>query len=183
MALTYSNQLQTGVAAPPFHLPGVDGKIYSLESFSDAKALIVIFTCNHCPYAVALEDRIIAIQHDYADRGVRIVAINPNEDEHYPEDSFEMMIARAKEKNFPFPYLRDESQEVAKAYQAACTPDPFVFDEERKLVYNGRIDDNWKEPNNVTQRDMRTVLDCILAKKPIPFEPKPAMGCSIKWKY
>lgn len=183
MARTFSHPMKPGTVAPPFDLINVDGNRYSLGSFTDAKILVVIFTCNHCPYAIALEDRIIAIQNDYHAKGVKLVAINPNDERNYPEDSFEMMKVRAKEKQFPFPYLRDETQEVAAAYNAACTPDPFVFDEERKLVYNGRVDDNWKDSTGVTRQDLRTVLDSILEMSPIPFEPVPAMGCSIKWKY
>lgn len=183
MALTYSNIMNIGTRAPYFNLLNVDGNYYSLDSFTEAKVLVVIFTCNHCPYAQALEDRIIAIQNDYRSKGVRLVLINPNEDKGYPEDSYEMMKLRSKKKNYPFPYLRDETQEAAKTYHAACTPDPFVFDEERKLVYNGRIDDNWKDAERVTRKDLRNVLDCVLEKKAIPFKPLPAMGCSIKWKY
>ena len=182
MPLMHSNGMPLGTEAPPFALPGTDGKTYSLDSFAEAELLVVVFTCNHCPYAIACEDRLIAIQRDYADKGVQLVGINPNDDENYPDDSFDKMVARAAEKGFNFPYLRDESQEVARAYDAACTPDIFVFDRDRKLVYNGRIDDNWQQPENVTRRDLRAVLDATLEGKPFDFEPVASMGCSIKWK-
>jgi hypothetical protein len=133
-------------------------------------------------FGIALAVPLIAIQRDYADKGVQLVGINPNDDENYPDDSFDKMVARAAEKGFNFPYLRDESQEVARAYDAACTPDIFVFDRDRKLVYNGRIDDNWQQPENVTRKDLRAVLDATLEGKAFDFEPVPSMGCSIKWK-
>jgi len=182
MALMHSNGMPLGTAAPPFSLPGVDGETRSLDSFSDANLLVVVFTCNHCPYAIASEDRLIELQRDYADKGVQVVAINPNDADNYPGDSFDNMKVRAKEKGFNFPYLRDESQEVARAYDAACTPDIFVFDADRKLLYNGRIDDNWKEPENVTRNELREVLDAALEGKSVDFEHTPSMGCSIKWK-
>lgn len=182
MALTYSKGMARGTKAPDLDLPATDGERYSLASFEGAKALVVVFTCNHCPYAEAAEERLIAIQKDYAGRGVRFVAINPNDDEAYPEDSFEEMVKRAKAKGYPFPYLRDDSQAVARAYDAACTPDIFVFDSDLKLFYNGRVDDNWQEPSKATRHDLRTALDCILEKRDLPFKPVPSMGCSIKWK-
>jgi peroxiredoxin len=182
MAVMHSKGMPVGTAAPAFSLPGVDGETRSLESFSDAELLVVVFTCNHCPYAKACEDRLIAIQRDYGDRGVQLVAINPNDDEKYPDDSFDEMTERAASKGFNFPYLRDESQEVARAYDAACTPDVFVFDGDRKLVYNGRIDDNWQRPAEVTRNDLRAVLDAALRGDTVDFEHVPSMGCSIKWK-
>ncbi|MDH7515381.1 MAG: thioredoxin family protein [Bacteroidota bacterium] len=181
MALAYSLGMPLGTPAPDFKLPGVDGKTYSLASFDDADILVVVFSCNHCPYAVASEDRLIELQKRKAPR-VRFVLINPNDADAYPEDSFENMVARAKKKRYPFPYLRDETQEVARAYNAACTPDIFVFDRDRRLRYNGRIDDNWKEPDKVTRRDLETVLDDLLAGREISIEQVPSMGCSIKWK-
>lgn len=178
----HSNGMPLGTSAPPFALPGVDGETRSLDSFSDAELLVVVFTCNHCPYAIASEDRLIELQRDYADKGVQVVAINPNDAVNYPEDSFDNMKVRAAEKGFNFPYLHDESQEVARAYDAACTPDIFVFDADRKLLYNGRIDDNWKEPDKVTRNELREVLDAALEGKSVDFEHTPSMGCSIKWK-
>jgi peroxiredoxin len=172
-----------GTPAPPFSLPGTDGKTYSLDDFAQAKALVVVFTCNHCPVARAVEDRLVRLSADYADRGVRLVAINPNDDRGYPEDSFDAMVERAKEKGFDFPYLRDETQEVARAYDAACTPDVFVVGPDRGLVYNGRIDDSWKDESKVTRRDLREVLDALLeGRAPRLPEVVPSMGCSIKWR-
>ena len=182
MPVMHSRGMPVGTPAPPFSLLGVDGEKRSLDSFADAELLVVVFTCNHCPYAIASEDRLIEIQNDYGNRGVQLVAINPNDDEKYPDDSFEKMKERAADKAFPFPYLYDESQDVARAYDAACTPDIFVFDRERKLLYNGRIDDNWQEPEQVTRRDLRAVLDAALEGRTVDFEHVPSMGCSIKWK-
>lgn len=178
----HSKGMPLGTAAPPFSLPNVDGEPRSLDSFADVSILVVVFTCNHCPYAIASEDRLIELQNDYGTRGVQIVAINPNDADKYPDDSFGRMKTRAAEKGFNFPYLRDETQEVARAYDAACTPDVFVFDRDRKLIYNGRIDDNWQHPDQVTRRDLRAVLDAALQGGTVDFDHVPSMGCSIKWK-
>lgn len=180
--VAYSKGMPIGTRAPDFALPGVDGQTYSLDSFRDARVLVVIFTCNHCPYAQALEPRFIELQRDYADRGVRLVGINPNDARAYPDDDFEHMVARARDHAWNFPYLRDESQGVARAYDAACTPDIFVFDAARALCYNGRVDDDWKDPNRVRKRDLRRAIDRVLAGQAIDFEVHPALGCSIKWK-
>lgn len=182
MALLQSNGMAVGTVAPPFSLPATDGKTYGLADFADAAVLVVIFTCNHCPYAIANEDRLVGLQRAYEGRA-QLVAINPNDARSHPGDSFERMVERARDKGFNFPYLRDESQSVARAYDAACTPDVFVFDADRKLVYNGRIDDNWRDEKAVTQRDLEQVIDRTLAGEPhgLP-ELFPAMGCSIKWK-
>ncbi len=182
MALQYSKGMAVGTPAPDFSLPGVDGSDWSVQSFADAQLLVVVFTCNHCPYAIACEDRLVQLQADYLDRGVRLVAINPNDAERYPGDDFEHMKVRAQEKSFNFPYLRDETQSVARAYDAACTPDIFVFDADRRLVYNGRLDDNWQQPEQVTRHDLREMLDAALAGNALSFDPVPSMGCSIKWK-
>jgi peroxiredoxin len=178
----YSKGMPVATPAPPFTLQGVDGQTYTLRSFADAKVLVVIFTCNHCPYAQAVEERLVELARDYAPRGVALCAINPNDAKAYPDDSFENMKKRAKERGFPFPYLHDETQSVAHAYDAACTPDIFVFDGQRKLFYNGRLDDNWKEPHKVQRQDLRIVLDSALDHGRIEFDPLPSMGCSIKWK-
>jgi peroxiredoxin len=182
MALTHSKGLPLGTKAPPFRLTGVDDRTYDLDSFRDARALVVVFTCNHCPYAKAYEKRFVELAGDYRERGVAFVAINPNDDRGYPEDSFENMKARAKERGFDFPYLRDDTQEVARAYGAVCTPDVFVFDEARALRYAGRVDDNWRDESGVKRRELRDALDAILANRPIDFDVTPAMGCSIKWR-
>jgi len=159
------NRLRIGDEAPQLDLPGIDGNSYTLDSFRDAKLLAVIFTCNHCPLAQAYEERLIAVQSDYADRGVRLVAINSNDERGFPEDSFENMVERARLRGFNFPYLRDADQGVAAAYGAQCTPEVFVFDRERLLRYHGRIDDNWQFPEQVRQRDLRDALDALLASE------------------
>lgn len=177
-----TNNLKIGSSAPDFNLPGTDGKNYSLDSFSDKQALIIIFSCNHCPYVQAYEDRIIQIQQDYKDKGVIVVAINSNEDEGYPEDSFENMKKRAAEKKFNFLYLRDEDQSVARAYDATHTPEIFLFNKERKLAFHGKIDDNWQEPGKVQNHYLRNALDELLAGKEISVPETFTIGCTIKWK-
>ena len=183
-----------GEAAPEFELPGVTGdgyatldfETYTLDDF-DAAALAVVFTCNHCPTAQAYQDRIKAIQTDYDD--AEVVAINSNNtieehaggNEFYPTDSFEHMNARAEIEGFNFPYLRDESQTVAKAYGAQCTPHTFVFDENRELVYEGAIDDD-REGENVTEQYVRDAIDASLANEDYPTDTVSPMGCSTKWK-
>ncbi|NIO38171.1 redoxin family protein, partial [Candidatus Bathyarchaeota archaeon] len=134
-----------------FRLPGVDGKDYSLEGFKDKRVVVVMFSCNHCPTVKAYEDRFIEFQKDYKEKGVVLIAINPNDEKKYPEDSFENMKIRAREKGFNFLYLRDESQRIAKAYGAERTPEVYVFDEEKLLRYHGRVDDNVYEPHQVRQ--------------------------------
>lgn len=182
MALLYSKIAPLGSKAIDFDLPGTDENNYSLNSFKDKKALIIIFMCNHCPYVIAVLNRIIAVQNDYADKGVQLVGINPNDAVNYPEDSFENMKKIVKEKNIPFPYLIDETQETARKYDAVCTPDIYVYGEERTLLYRGRIDDNWQEEFKVKQRDLRDALNAILERKPVFKKQIPSMGCSIKWK-
>jgi peroxiredoxin len=171
-----------GTKAPEFDLPGVDGNQYSLDSFSAARVLVIVFTCNHCPYAVAVEDRLIAVQNDYRDQGVQLVAISANDADAYPADSFEEMKKRSNAKEFPYPYLYDESQETARAYVAACTPDVYIFNQDRELYYHGRIDDSWKDPEAVKRADLRAALDQVLAGTTLDFAPQPSMGCNIKWK-
>lgn len=180
--LVSSYSLPLGAPAPPFSLPGTDGRTHSLDEFRDRKVLVVVFTCNHCPYAQAWEGRLIEVQRDYGPKGVALVAINPNDERQYPQDSFEEMVKRAKAKGFNFPYLRDESQAVARAYGAQVTPHLFVFDEGRKLRYQGRVDDNHESPKRVRSHDLRNALDALLAGKPVPVAETPANGCSVKWK-
>ncbi len=182
MVLLSSLSLALNSNIIPFSLPATDGKGYGPLDFKDKEVLVIIFMCNHCPYVKATIDRMIAIQSDYKEKSVQLLGINANDAENYPEDSFEGMQKWAMEKGINFPYLQDESQEVAKAYQAQCTPDIYVFNQERKLVYHGRIDDNWKEESEVKKQDLREALDTILKKKPVPMTQKPSMGCSIKWK-
>jgi len=182
MTLLESLILPMGSDIIDFKLPATDGKDYSPSDFEDKEVLAVIFMCNHCPYVKAVIDRLIAIQADYADKSVQLVGINANDADGYPEDSFDAMKEWVEEKGINFVYLRDEDQEVARAYQAQCTPDIYVFDKGRQLVYHGRIDDNWKEEDQVEKQDLREAFDAILAGNPIPEDQKPSMGCSIKWK-
>jgi len=174
--------LPIGNDAVDFKLKGVDGKTYGLNSFADKKALVVVFSCNHCPYAQAYEQRIIQLQSDYQRKGVSFVAINSNDETNYPEDSFENMIKRSKDRSFNFPYIRDESQDIARKYGAICTPHVFAFDKNRILQYKGRIDDNWKNPSEVKTRDLRNALDAILEDKTPHVQETRPFGCSIKWK-
>ncbi|OGR82155.1 MAG: alkyl hydroperoxide reductase, partial [Elusimicrobia bacterium RIFCSPHIGHO2_02_FULL_57_9] len=146
------------------------------------KALAVIFSCNHCPYVKAYENRRVSISKDYAPRGARLAVINSNDSLNYPEDSFENMVKRAKEKGFNFPYLRDDSQEIARQYGATHTPHLFVFDAARRLAYTGKIDDNWENPSNVKKQYLRDALDDIVAGKPPRLAETHAIGCTIKWK-
>lgn len=165
----------------PFTLPGVDEQDHSLADYSGKQAVALIFSCNHCPYVKAWEDRMVAIQADYADKGVQLIAINSNEDVNHPEDSFPKMKERAIEKDFNFPYLRDETQEVAKAYGAERTPEIFLFDAESKLRYHGAIDDN-TDPSAVTETYLRDALDAVLAGTDVSVSATPPVGCTIKWK-
>jgi peroxiredoxin len=175
-------ELRIGTKASPFKLKGVDDKYYSLEDFSGKKVLCIIFSCNHCPYVKAVEDRINAIAKDYSGSSFALICINSNDEATHPEDSFVEMKKRAAEKEFSFPYLRDETQETAKAYDAVCTPDIYVYDENRNLKYRGRIDDNWKDETKVTRQELRMAIDKLLAGKEIDFEQIPSMGCSVKYK-
>ena len=171
-----------GTPAVGFNLPGVDGNTYSLDSFSEKKILVVIFMCNHCPYVKAVLQRLIDLQTETRELGVQLVGINSNDAEKYPDDSFDSMKTIAKEKGLNFPYLFDASQETAKAYDAVCTPDIYAYGPERKLLYRGRIDDNWEHEEKVTQRNLKEALDCIVAGKKVPDKQISSIGCSIKWK-
>lgn len=181
--------LEIGDAAPDFDLPGIDDRRYSLKNFKDAKLLLVLFTCNHCPTAQAYESRILQLHADYKDRGVALVAISPNDDRAvrldelgYTDvgDSFEDMKIRAKERGFTFPYLYDgETQKTSLAYGVVATPHAFLFDDNRKLRYAGRIDD--EEVKEVKSHDLRNAIDALLAGKPVPVEKTRTFGCSTKW--
>lgn len=174
--------LKIGDPAPDFNLPGVDGKDYGLDDFKDKKIVIVMFSCNHCPYVKAYEDRFVELQRDYEGKGVVLIAINPNDDKKYREDSFENMKIRARQKSFNFPYLRDENQSVARAYGAERTPEVFVLDEKRTLRYHGRIDDNVYDPRQVRQHYVRDALDSLLEGEKVPLENTEPVGCTVKWK-
>jgi peroxiredoxin len=183
MALTPSTMLPLGTDAPDFRLPDTAGKVVSLADFKKAPALAVLFICNHCPYVKHIRSALADLGRDYLKRGAAIVAISSNDAATHPDDSPEKMKQEAKSAGYAFPYLYDESQSVAKAYRAACTPDIFVFDKNHKLAYRGQFDDS--RPGNgrpVTGRDLRAALDAVLDGKPAP-EPKTAgIGCNIKWK-
>lgn len=182
MAVESSKTIPLGAPVFPFDLPSVDGSNYTVESFKDANILVVAFSCNHCPYAQAAWPLLIDLYNRFKDQDVAFVAINPNDKTQYPEDDFETMKVKAKEWGIPFPYLRDESQEVAHKYDARCTPDIYVYDQGRKLAYRGRINDNWQDPSKVTRHDLADALSALL-RGGKPSKPQyPSMGCSIKWK-
>jgi peroxiredoxin len=174
--------LGIGAQILPFQLIGTDEQPHATANYRDRKALVVIFSCNHCPYVRAWEDRMIAIQQDYASRGVQLLVINANDAKKYPDDSLPKMQQHAQEKGFPFPYLFDETQEVARAYGAERTPEVFLFDEQRSLRYHGAIDDNFEQPEAVQQPYLRAALDAILAGQQPPTTATPPVGCTIKWK-
>lgn len=174
--------LKPGDGIPYFEIGGIDDEIYSPASFEKKKVLVVIFTCNHCPYAQAYEERIKKLQQYFGIQGVQIVAINSNDSDGYPEDSFVNMKKRAQKQGFNFPYLRDRSQVVARKFGAQCTPETFVFDSKRTLQYKGRIDDNWRDAKGAQEHNLKNAISDVLAgKQPNPAEA-PALGCSIKWK-
>jgi peroxiredoxin len=174
--------LKIGSPGPAFSLPAVDGMTYGLDSFKLSKAVVISFTCNHCPYAQAYDDRFIALAREWMPKGVSFVAINANDAVKYPDDNFDAMKKRAQEKKFPYAYLHDESQSVAKAYGAVCTPHIFILGPDRKLAYEGRIDDNWKEPAAAKSNDLRNAIEAIVSGRPVPAPNTNPMGCSIKWK-
>ena len=180
MALTESTMVKLGSLAPDFSLADTNGDNVSLSDFK-SEALVVIFTCNHCPYAKAVEERLITLGNDYRGR-TDFVLISSNETENFPDDAPEKMAERHTAKNYPFPYLFDETQEVAKAYSAVCTPDIFLYNKDRILEYRGRLDDNWKEPENVTREELKMAIDAVLSSNEIEFKQIPSMGCNIKWK-
>lgn len=176
------SNLKIGDAAIPFKLPGVDGENHALEDYTGKNAVAVIFSCNHCPYVLAWEDRLIAAQADYAGKGVQIIAINANDATTHPTDSFDKMQSHARDKGFNFPYLHDESQAIARAYGAERTPEIFLFDKAGKLAYHGTVDDNYEDPAGVSSAYFRDALDAVLAgNQPEVAETAP-VGCTIKWK-
>lgn len=183
MVMTASTMLALGTAAPDFSLPDIDGKTVSVTDFKEAPALLVIFMCNHCPFVKYVLSGLVELIKEYQAKGVAVVGINSNDVESFPEDRPEMMAKVAKQAGFTFAYLYDETQEAAKAYRAACTPDFFLFDRERTLVYRGQMDDS--RPGNdipVTGADLRDALDSVLEGKQVSDEQKPSIGCNIKWK-
>ena len=183
MVETASTMLPLGTPAPHFQLPDPHGKRISSDNFQGAPALLVAFICNHCPYVKHIRSRFAALATEYQARGVAVVAISSNDAESFPEDGPEKMAAEIVQTGYTFPYLYDESQEVAKAYHAACTPDFFLFDRDRRLAYRGQFDDS--RPKNglpVTGADLRAALDAVLAGHSVPGDQKPSVGCNIKWK-
>ncbi len=182
MSVLYSTQLQIGWKAPDFELPDTSGVIYKLYNRQPKIGILVIFTCNHCPYAKAAWPLLIELANYYQKRGIEFVAINPNDQNAYPEDSFEVMKQKVIEWSLPFLYLRDETQKVAKDFQAQCTPDIFLLNKEKKLYYHGRINDNWKDSSKVKRKDLDDALRRLFIGDRPPVEQFPSMGCSIKWK-
>lgn len=173
--------LTLATEAPPFDLPGVDGSNHSLDDYADAPVLAVVWSCNHCPYVLAWEDRMSAIQRDYAERGFHLVAINSNDAESHPADSFEGMKEHASEKGFPFPYLHDEDQSIARMYGPERTPEVFLFDAGRRLVYHGAIDDS-RDEDAVSENYLRDAIDAVLDGRDPEQSDTPPVGCSIKWR-
>lgn len=174
--------LEIGQKAPDFSLPGVDGKTYALKDFQDAKVLVVVFSCNHCPYVVGSEDRMNEFYAKYHPRGAAMIAINSNEQENHPTDSMAHMVERAKQKGFPFPYVRDESQNVAMEYGALRTPHFYVFDRDRRLRYTGRMDDSPREPGKQTTHELVDAVEALLAGKEPPVPLTNPIGCNVKWR-
>jgi peroxiredoxin len=175
-------KLKLGDSAPYFSLRGTDGRIHSIADFAGAPAMVVIFTCNHCPYAQAYEQRIVELAKEFQPLGAKFVAVCANDANGYPEDDFPQMVEKAKTLNLPFPYLHDENQVMAQAYDAACTPEVYLFDREHRLQYHGRIDDNYREPSQVTRQDLKEALASVLEGQTPQLQLTPAIGCSIKWK-
>ena len=183
MVKTASTMLPLGTKAPEFSLPNVDGRTVSLSDFARKQGLLVMFICNHCPFVKHLRSELAAFGKEYQEKGLEIVAISSNDAAAYPDDSPERMREEAQSAGYTFPYLYDESQDAAKAYTAACTPDFFLFDADRKLVYRGQFDGS--RPGNdvpITGKDLRSACDAVLVGKPVPDRQMPSIGCNIKWK-
>lgn len=183
MVKTASTMRQLGTPAPEFSLINVDGQTVSLSDFKGQPGLLVIFMCNHCPFVKHVAPELARLAMDYMPRGIAVVGINSNDTGTHPEDSPEQMVHEAEQRGYAFPYLFDEDQEVAKAYQAACTPDFFLFDKEQKLYYRGQLDPSRPKSGAIADgRDLRAALDALLAGKPAPEKQIPSLGCNIKWK-
>lgn len=182
MTLLESLKISMGEPAKAFALKGVDEKIYTLENFKEAKVLVLIFMCNHCPYVKAVWQRLIDLQVRFESNGIQFVGINANAaNSNYEEDSFENMQKEFAERKMNFPYLIDADQKVSREYEAQCTPDIFVYDEQRKLAYHGRIDDSWKDESKVTKQELAEAIEVILRGEKVSELQHPSMGCSIKW--
>jgi len=183
MVMTASTMLTLGTEAPDFSLVNVDGRTVSLADFEAAPALLVIFLCNHCPFVIHVADHLAELVREYQAQGVAVVGISSNDVATHPQDSPEQMVREAEERGYTFPYLYDETQEVAQSYHAACTPDFYVFDKDRRLVYRGQMDSSRPDSGiPVRGEDLRAALDATLAGRPVPQDQKPSIGCNIKWK-
>jgi peroxiredoxin len=183
MVLTPSTMLPLGTKAPDFSLPNIDGRTVSLKDFKNAPAVLMIFMCNHCPYVKHVADGLARLAKEYQGKGVAVVGISSNYVGTHPADSPEQMVHEAEERGYTFPYLYDETQAVAKAYRAACTPDFYVFDKDQRLAYRGQMDSS--RPGNgmpVTGADLRAALDAVLSSRPVSERQTPSIGCNIKWK-
>ncbi len=182
MALMYSPETEKNFQLPAFNLPGTDGNTYNQNSFSQYDINVFMFICNHCPYVMAIEDRIIALYKELKDKNVHFIGVCSNDANDYPEDSFSNIQKRWSDKDYQFTYLYDEDQTLAKDFSAVCTPDIFAFNKNNLLFYRGRLDDNWREPGEVTRVDLKLAILAELNQQDLGFEPIPSMGCSIKWK-
>ncbi|WP_103027778.1 thioredoxin family protein [Salinibacter altiplanensis] len=188
MALTESTMMELGHSAPDFSLPAANPEVddrgdaqRSLTDYDEAEVLVVVFMCNHCPYVKHIEDALLDVARAYREKGVQVVGICSNDPERYPDDSFDRMAERTREKDYPFPYLQDKTQDVAKAYKAACTPDLYVFDDSRTLAYRGRFDDTRPDGDEAHGDDLRRALDELLTDGTVTVEQVPSVGCNIKW--
>jgi peroxiredoxin len=183
MVLTPSTMLPLGTKAPDFSLPNVDGKTVSLAHLKGAKAYLIVFMCNHCPYVIHVAPELAKLAREYQDKGVSVVGINSNDVTSHPDDSPQRMAQEVKSRGYTFPYLFDETQQVAHAYHAACTPDFYVFDKDQKLAYRGQLDSSRPDSGvPLTGNDLRAALDAVLAGKPAAEDQKPSIGCNIKWR-
>lgn len=177
----HGETLRIGDPLPEFTgLPSTDGRSYSVSDFTEP-VLVVVFSCNHCPYVQAYEDRMMDLVRRYGGTGVRLVAINSNETANYPEDSFDKMVERAKARGFNFPYLRDDDQSVAASFRATHTPQFFLFDRDRKLRYSGKMDDNWKDASGVKETYLADAIEAVLVGGTVPVPETHSVGCTIKW--
>lgn len=182
MALLESIDIPLGTKMPPFELKDPEGNSYKGNDLVGSKGLLVAFTCNHCPYAIAVWPRLVKLAKDTEGLGVNTVGINPNIHPDYPDDAPERMKEKIKEWGIGFPYLIDESQKIAQTFQAQCTPDLYLFDKNQNLVYHGRLDDNWQDESKATRQELKEAIENLVGGKPISKDQKPSMGCSIKWR-
>ncbi len=182
MSLTESTMLPLGIEAPGFTLPDTDGNMVALADLTDGEGLVVIFMCNHCPYVIHVQKELAMVAREYEARGIRFVGINSNDVEVYQDDSPVRMREEKERIGYSFPYLFDESQEVAKAYRAACTPDIYLFDRDQRLVYRGQFDSSRPNSGTPTGENLIAAMDALLAGEPVPEEQIPGIGCNIKWK-